>query len=215
MAESSCFSIIFYKSQLPFGKYTYDVVVALRKRFKDEDIDCVQALHGVIRVDLNSKEAFRNLLTKGLVIGRNLIFGIKYQDGMDDPSMQIRIEGLPKNQDENEIYEGLIEIGVVPMSKIEHHYYKDKEEGTKIPIKSGKKLITIKKPSSPLPKEFQVGNRVGKIWYWGQEDEEKDKDEKENEKPVSGNVFQKKTNPWQKNNQVQKRLRVPNKSPCL
>ena len=69
MADSSCFSIIFYKSKLPFGKYTYDNVVALRKPFKDDDIDSVQALNGVIRVDLYNKESFRKLLTKGLVIG--------------------------------------------------------------------------------------------------------------------------------------------------
>ena len=168
--EPEIFSAAIFKNQIPSCCFTADVVDATRKLFKDEVIDCIQPINGLYRFDFLSKEAKLKFITKGLKIVGKTIPAMDWSEGLDSPRVRVVIGGLPRETPDSLIMEALSKLGVEFKSPLEHDYYRDKETGNLLKIKSGRRAVMINKPSSPLPKILKIGDREASIRHWGQND---------------------------------------------
>ena len=102
------FSIAIFKNSLPSFIRTIDVVEAVADFCKQEFIECVQPINGLIKIVFKRCEPKRELLNKGLSIGGKIYQVIDWIEGMDAPQVKVCIDGLPHDLDHGQ-------LGTVPL----------------------------------------------------------------------------------------------------
>ena len=155
------------KSQVPQCFAPSEVVLALIDQYGEDAIDMIQPINGVYRVDFTKKESFRHLTSKGLAMPGINITAINWREGMDNPKVRIEIGQLPKAVNDSMVLDALTKMNLTPDSKIEPHYWKNKETGKASKVKSGKRIVYVLKPEGPIPDNITIKNNVAELWYWG------------------------------------------------
>lgn len=190
--SSSNFSTAIFRNQLPSDARVIDIVEALKKQFGEKNIDWVQAINGIIRIDFFANSYKIKILQKGLKLGNMTIPVFEWTDAFDHPQVKVSITGLPKGIQDADILEVLRELGACPTSDISYDYFWDEVSKKKTNIRTGKRFVHIKKPDTPLPSTIRMGPHEAFLKHWGQYSES-----------VNGNIFQRKNQLHQKiiNNQ--------------
>ena len=162
------FSAVIFKNQLPSSCKITEVVSATRKQFLEKDIDCIQPINGLVRFDFLTMGTRLAFLQKGLRILNRTVLPMEWVDSMDTPQVKLTIDGLTRATSDSDLIAALKKLGAVPTSKVEPAYYWDHERNCPSNIKSGRRFIHIKKPTTPLPSSIQIGNKEANIKYYGQ-----------------------------------------------
>ena len=162
------FSSVMFKNQLPPNCKITEIVYAAKKQFLEKDIDCIQPINGLIRFDFLKRETRLAFLQKGLKIGSRTIIPMEWVDSMDTPQVKLTIDGLTRSTSDEALIAALVDIGAEPTSLVQPAFYWDHERNCPSNIKSGRRYVHIKKPSSPLPFTFPVGDKEAHLKYFGQ-----------------------------------------------
>ena len=162
------FSAVIFKNQLPSSCRITEVVSATRKQFKEQDIDCIQPINGLVRFDFLTMSTRLAFLQRGLKIMSRTVLPMEWVDSMDTPQVKLTVDGLTRTTSDSDLISALKGLGAEPTSKVEPAYYWDHERNCPSNIKSGRRFIHIKKPSTPLPSLIRIGDREANIKYFGQ-----------------------------------------------
>ena len=162
------YSAVIYKKQLPSDSKHIDVVMAIIGQYSETIVDCVQPINGLYKIDLTHKKAHLDLLTKGLKWGDRTIPVTKWIEGMDSPQVRLVIKGLPKDYQSEPIIEALVKAGLQVTSTVDNEMWKNPNTGRDLGVRSGNKVVFIKKTDTPIPSTLQVADKEAVIWYWGQ-----------------------------------------------
>ena len=172
------YSAAIYKSQLPPDCRHIDVVLAIIEQYNEDVVDCVQPLNGLYKIDLTYKNAHLDILTKGLNIFGRTIPVIQWLDGMDCPQVRLVIRGLDKDHPTEPIIQALSKLGLQPTSGMYDEKWKNPKTGKDLGVRSGNKVVFVKKSDIPIPSNLKVDDKEATIWYWGQRNA-----------PKSGSIF--------------------------
>ena len=162
------FSAAVYKSQLPPDCRHIDVVLAIIEQYGEDVVDCVQPLNGLYKIDLTDKSAHINLLTRGMNVFGRTIPVIQWLDGMDCPQIRLVIRGLHKDHPSEPIMQALSKLGLQPTSGMYDEKWKNPKTGKDLGVRSGNKVVFVKKSDIPIPSTLIVDDKEATIWYWGQ-----------------------------------------------
>ena len=166
--ETYYYSAVIYKKQLPTDSKHIDVVMAIISQYNETIVDCVQPINGMYKIDLTNKKAHLDLLTKGLKWGDRTIPVTRWIEGMDSPQVRLVIKGLSKDHPSEPIIEALVKIGLQITSTVENEMWKNPNTGRELGVRSGNKVVFIKKTDTPIPSTLQVADKEAVIWFWGQ-----------------------------------------------
>ena len=162
------FSAVIYKRQLPSDCKHIEVVLAIIDQYNERIVDCVQPINGLYKIDLINQKAHLDLITKGLKLGRLTIPVTNWIEGMDSPQVRLVVKGLHKDYPAEPIIEALEKLGLQPTSQVDNEKWKDPNTGKELGVRSGNKVVFIKKTDTPIPPTLQVADNQATIWYWGQ-----------------------------------------------
>ena len=178
------FSVAIFKKQLPECCTPIDLVMAMQAQFGENDIDMIQSINGLYRIDFNRKEPHTKIFARGLSLLSLTIPVSLWRDGMDCPQVRLVVGPLPKEISNMEILEALEKCDLLPVTVGEYDYWKDKVTGKQTKIKTGKRIFFIKKTNTPIPDKVIIKDREAPIWFWG-------KSLSLAESKRSGNIFRK------------------------
>ena len=173
MTNPSCeintpvFSVAIFKKQLPECCTPFDLVMALQDQYLEELIDMVQPINGLYRIDFLKKEPQLHILAKGLSLLKLTIPVTLWREGMDSPQVRLVLGPVPKDIPDIALTEALEKLGLFPSSGVDHEYWKDKNSGKSTTIKTGKRIVFIKKDKSDVPDKLFIGEMEVPIWFWG------------------------------------------------
>ena len=182
MAKNSTFSVAIFKKQLPECCTPIDIVMACQKQYNESLIDMIQPINGLYRIDFKKREPQINILSKGLSVLGLTIPTTMWRPGMDSPQLRLVLGPLPKDLTDDSLSEALKDLGLPPSSPIQPDYWMDKATGRKTSIKTGKRIVFVQKPKTPVPDMMTVEDIEVPLWYWG-------KQRKHSSKTGNGNIF--------------------------
>ena len=168
MMSTSTFSTAIFRNQLPNDARVIDVVEALKNQFGEKNIDWVQAINGIIRIDFFTNSFKIKFLQKGLKLGNMTIPAYEWIEAFDYPQVKVAITGLPKGILDFDILEVLRELGAEPTSAVTYDYFWDEVNKKSTNIRTGKRFVHIKKPVTPLPATIRLGAHEAYLKHWGQ-----------------------------------------------
>ena len=168
------------------------VVKAVCNIVNKSEVDTVQSVDGMYRIDVKNPKAKNTLLVKGITV--NGVFCPLMDltpDMLKDTGkkgfLKIVIGNIPSTSDiqEQEIIDAIQGLGFTVRSPTTDEYHWDPDTFKSLDVKSGRKILYVDEVDFELPKSMSIGDRLAYLQYHG-----KKKNKITEDKP-NGNIFDK------------------------
>ena len=161
------FPVAIFKKNLPEKCTPIDIVMATKAQFGEDKVDMIQSINGLYKIDFKRSEEQIQILGRGLSLKKLTIQASVWREGMDCPQVRLVVGPIPRDISDLDLIDALEKSDMWPVSSIGHDYWRNSETGLLTKIKTGKKIVFIKKDSTPIPDKIFINDKELPIWYWG------------------------------------------------
>ena len=177
-SKNQLHSVFFFRNQLLLKTKPAKVVKAVCSIGNVTEVDTVQSIDGFYRIDVKNTKAQRALLLKGITVEGLFVPLMELSPDMIREAgikkmVKVLIGNLPStaNINNNQIVQAIEVLGVKIRSPITPEFHKDPESHASLGVKTGRLIIYIDEPDTPLPEFVNIGERKASIYYYGQKRE--------------------------------------------
>ena len=186
-------SVFFFKNQLPMHTKPAVVVKAVCSIVNVTEVDTVQIVDNMYRIDLKNAKAKKAIVLRGLTIKGVFISLMDLTPEMLNGSgkknlLKVTIGNIPSTSDikEAEVLDAIKGLGFTVRSPFTEEYHRDPDTYESLGVKSGRLVIYVDEPDFELPKSFTIGERLASLQYNGNK-----RKNTNSEGPPNGNIMPK------------------------